>query len=137
GTGTCFCKLDELFDVTYRKFWVGQQDILQTDVLRERCEIAERVEGQVIQAGVDCSGWRDQHNGMSIGLGHGRGVHPDVASGTRFVLDNDALADTLTEALGNNASYRVRWTSRRKRNDDLQGPGQVVLGFLCLQWLQR
>jgi hypothetical protein len=106
---------------------IGHDHIRRSPELCDRREIFDGVVGNFrIQAWIDDVGARRDQERVAVRLGVGRGTDPDIAAGSRPVLDDDTAAQGMAEMLAENARHDVGRSGRRERHDDLDGAAGIV-----------
>src|SRR5262249_33877179 len=116
-------KGDQLLDRPGRHGRMRDDDERRRGDQYDRREIAYRVVWQLaIQARMDGERpGRAHQQRMPVGYRPRGDFRPDVAASARAVLDDDLLAETLRQRLGNEPREQVRWTARNQGHDQPHG----------------
>ena len=121
---------EQLLQVGGLEVGVGDQDVGRGAGDDHRLEVGlGRVAGVLAQARVDRVGAGGDEQRVAVGVGLGDRARGDVAAGAAAVLDDDALAPFLLQALAEDARDRVGRPAGGEGDDEAHVLGGVgVLG---------
>jgi hypothetical protein len=109
-------------------FGTGQNHVRRGPEFGDRRKILVRIIRNFgVKTGIDDIGTRCDQQRVAIRLGMRRGADPDIAAGTRLVLDDNSTADGLAEMDAEDTRHDVGRSGRRERHDDPDG----TLGIPC------
>ena len=123
---------DQALDVRRRDRRMHAQQRRRHADLRDRLEIADRVIRHLgVEAGIDrVRGHRRHQQRVAVGRSLCDGVRADVAPRADLVLDEELLAEKLSELGADDASDDIGRTAGRERHHDANRPvGIVILRF--------
>src|SRR5262245_58818085 len=136
GAGRCHGDLarigfgvsDEFGDRLGRNRWVYHHDEGGADHPRDRREIADEVVAElVIERRIDRGRRSDLEKCVAIGRRTHDRLGSDFAAATRPVLDDEWLAEPLSEPLAHQARDDVTWAAGSKADDDAHRPRRIGL----------
>jgi len=118
GLGTC----DQLGNRIHAELGIDQDHIWRSCELGNRREIRVRVVRNFgVKTGIDDVGARGDQQRMAVRFGERHSADPDIAAGSRLVLDDHGAANGIAEVRNQNTRHDVGRSGGGEWHDDLDG----------------